>query len=56
MIGFALDMDADGLRGIGEQVHVLFRRGPFGRVLKKEINEVLFRADLRNQHRSGKRA
>lgn len=51
MVGFAQDMDADGLRGIGEQVHALFRRGPFGRVLKKEINEVLFHADLRDRHR-----
>lgn len=30
MIGLTHDMDADGLREIGEQVHALYSRGPFG--------------------------
>jgi len=51
MIGLTQDIDAGGLREIGEQVHALYGRGPFGRVLKTEIDGVLFRAYARHQHR-----
>jgi hypothetical protein len=51
MIGLTQDIDVDGLREIGEQVHALYSRGPFGRVLKTEIDGVLFRAYARHQHR-----
>ena len=51
MIGLTRDIDADGLREIGEQVHALYSRGPFGRVLKTEIDGILFRAYARHQHR-----
>ena len=51
MSGLTQDLDADGLREIGEQVHALYSRGPFGRVLKTEIDGVLFRAYARHQHR-----
>ena len=44
MIGRTQDIDADGLREIGEQVHALYSRGPFGRVSKTEIDGILFRA------------
>ena len=51
MIGLTRDIDADGLREIGEQVHSLYSRGPFGRFLKTEIDGILFRAYARHQHR-----
>ena len=51
MIGLTQDIDADGLREIGEQVHALYSRGPFCRVLKTEIDGSLFRAYARHQHR-----
>ena len=55
MIHLTRDMDADGLREIGEQVHALYSRGPFGRVLKTEIDGILFRAFARHQHRLKRR-
>jgi len=55
MSGLTQDLDADGLREIGEQVHALYSRGPFGRVLKTEIDGVLFRAYARHQHRLKRR-
>lgn len=51
MIGLTQDLDEEGLREIGEQVHALYSRGPFGRVLKIEIDGILFRAYARHQHR-----
>ena len=51
MICLTQEIDADGLREIGEQVHALYSRGPFGRVLKTEIDGILSRAYARHQHR-----
>ena len=48
-------IDADGLGEIGEQVHVLYSRRPFGRVLKTEIDGILFRPYARHQHRLKRR-
>ena len=56
MTSLTQDIDADGLREIGEQVHALYSRGPFGRVLKTEIDGILFRAYARHQHRLKRRA
>lgn len=55
MIGLTQDMDADGLREIGEQVHALYSRGPFGRFLKTEIDGIVFRAYARHQYRLKRR-
>lgn len=55
MTSLTQDIDADGLREIGEQVHMLYSRGPFGRVLKTEIDGILFLAYARHQHRLKRR-
>lgn len=51
MIGLAQDIEAEGPREIGEQVYALYSRGPFGRLLKKEVDGISLRAYARHQHR-----
>lgn len=51
MISLTQDMNAEVLREIGDQVNTLYSRGPFGRVLKTEIDGMLFGVYARHQHR-----